>query len=80
MQVDCLAIIRNQQEFYKLWLLNKPALLNFMWQAHNGIKGIISDFDSKESIPNACMKIYKSSGFKSERLERNTCSGKNHQF
>jgi carboxypeptidase E len=41
-----------------LWHENKDALLNFMWQSHVGIKGIISNEDG-EPVYNASIKTYQ---------------------
>jgi len=41
-----------------LWNENKDALLNFMWQTHLGIKGMIENEDG-EPIFNATIKVYQ---------------------
>lgn len=39
------------------WDRNKDALINFMWQIHIGIKGIIYDSLTKQGIPNAVVHV-----------------------
>jgi carboxypeptidase E len=46
------------KELSKLWNDNKDALLNFMWQTHLGIKGMIENEDG-EPIYNASIKVYQ---------------------
>jgi carboxypeptidase E len=47
----------------RFWSDNKEALINYMWQSHIGLKGVISD-DKGNPISNALIKV------------RNTTSGK----
>ena len=41
----------------KYWHNNSEALYNFMWQTHNGIKGVITDADSGEPISGAQIHV-----------------------
>ncbi|KAJ8977281.1 hypothetical protein NQ317_015566 [Molorchus minor] len=41
----------------KEWQRNKEALLNYMWQTHIGIKGIIYDTVTKQGISNAVIHV-----------------------
>ncbi|CAH1107843.1 unnamed protein product [Psylliodes chrysocephalus] len=39
------------------WKRNKDALLNYMWQTHIGIKGVVYDSQTKRGIPNAVIHV-----------------------
>ncbi|KAG1659907.1 Carboxypeptidase E [Nymphon striatum] len=39
------------------WDNNRPALINFMWQAHIGVKGIVYDAESGMPIEEATIKV-----------------------
>ena len=39
------------------WNDNKNALYNFIWQVHDGIKGVVSDATSGAPIPNAAINV-----------------------
>ncbi|XP_045467352.1 carboxypeptidase E-like isoform X1 [Harmonia axyridis] len=41
----------------KEWERNKNALLNFIWQSHIGVKGIVYDSVTKLGIPNAVVHV-----------------------
>jgi len=46
------------KDLFGLWKDNKNALINFMWQTHIGIKGLIRD-DDGNPIFNATIKVYQ---------------------
>ncbi|XP_072384929.1 carboxypeptidase E-like isoform X1 [Diabrotica undecimpunctata] len=39
------------------WERNKDALINFIWQAHIGVKGVVYDNQSKRGIPGAVIHV-----------------------
>ncbi|XP_044735136.1 carboxypeptidase E-like [Chrysoperla carnea] len=39
------------------WIRNKDALINFIWQSHIGIKGMVYNALTKEGIPNAVIHV-----------------------
>ncbi|XP_014670312.1 PREDICTED: carboxypeptidase E-like [Priapulus caudatus] len=41
----------------KYWDQNKDSMLNFMWQAHTGVKGVVSDAATGEGIANALIQV-----------------------
>jgi hypothetical protein len=47
----------GQSHLPQLWKDNEKALLNFIWQAHNGIKGIIYDKETGEPIAGAVVWV-----------------------
>ncbi|XP_013414827.1 carboxypeptidase E [Lingula anatina] len=42
----------------QFWEDNKDALINFMWQTHIGIKGVIRDAQTKKGIASATVKVH----------------------
>lgn len=44
------------------WERNKRALMNFMWQAHTGVKGIVYDVDTNKPISNAIIRAKNVTG------------------
>jgi len=45
-----------------LWEDNKNALLNFMWQAHTGVKGLVTDAVTGSAVPQAVVWIKNVTG------------------
>jgi len=39
------------------WNKNKKALIEFMWLAHMGVKGLVSDVETGKGIPNALIQV-----------------------
>lgn len=39
------------------WERNRNALMNYMWQSHIGIKGIVYDANTKQGVPNAVVHV-----------------------
>lgn len=44
-------------ELKQEWERNKNALLNFIWQSHIGVKGIVFDIQSKRGVPGAVIHV-----------------------
>lgn len=49
--------VPEKEEDY--WHQNKEALINYMLQVHDGVKGIVTDAETGEPIRNASVKVYK---------------------
>merc|ERR1719278_55783 len=39
------------------WEDNKKSLLEFIWAAHSGVKGVVKDFDTRKGIANAIIHV-----------------------
>merc|ERR1711994_892004 len=39
------------------WADNKKSLLEFIWLAHSGVKGVVKDFDTRKGIANAIIHV-----------------------
>ncbi|OQV14136.1 Carboxypeptidase E [Hypsibius exemplaris] len=64
----------EESELKRYWNDNKEALLNFMWQSHSGVKGLIYDLISGDPITNAVIVVRNQT--KGERIAHNTTSTK----
>ncbi|CAF3445820.1 unnamed protein product [Rotaria socialis] len=62
-----------------LWNENKRALINFMWQTHLGIKGLIDD-EEGEPIFNASIKVYQLINNNWEYIDHDVTSNSNGDY
>ncbi|CAF0728500.1 unnamed protein product, partial [Didymodactylos carnosus] len=62
-----------------LWDDNKDALINFMWQTHLGIKGLINDEDN-EPIYNATIKVFQLVNGHWKYIDHDVTSAKNGDY
>ncbi|CAH1967571.1 unnamed protein product [Acanthoscelides obtectus] len=56
------------------WHRNKEALLNFIWQSHIGIKGIVYDSITQQGIPNAVIHVKNMTNGKSSDIKHDITS------
>ncbi|ODN06398.1 Carboxypeptidase E [Orchesella cincta] len=47
----------KEQDLEKEWNDNKDALINFMWQTHIGVKGLVRDSITGRAIANAAIRV-----------------------
>lgn len=64
----------EEKELKRYWDDNKEALLNFIWQAHIGVKGLIYDLITGEPIPNAVIVVRNITDGSDGRLNHNITS------
>ncbi|KAG5865918.1 hypothetical protein JTB14_028089 [Gonioctena quinquepunctata] len=56
------------------WERNKGALINYIWQAHMGIKGVVYDDISKQGIPNAMIHVKNVTKGRSDEIQHDITS------
>lgn len=67
------------KDLANLWIENKDALVNFMWQTHLGIKGTIED-ENGDPIFNASIKVYQSINDNWEYIDHDVISNPNGDY
>ncbi|KAB0802949.1 hypothetical protein PPYR_05135 [Photinus pyralis] len=56
------------------WERNKKSLVNFIWQSHIGVKGIVYDSITKQGIPNAIIHVKNVTGGISKDIQHDITS------
>lgn len=67
-------------ELQKEWEDNKHALINFLWQAHIGIKGLVTDSLSGEPIADADVEVTNVTDGKPKLIRHNVLTGENGEY
>ncbi|KAK8769989.1 hypothetical protein V5799_013547 [Amblyomma americanum] len=69
-----------ESELRKEWEDNKQALLNFLWQAHIGIKGLVTDSLSGEPIADADVEVTNVTGGEPTLIRHNVLTSENGEY
>ncbi|KAH8032943.1 hypothetical protein HPB51_004083 [Rhipicephalus microplus] len=69
-----------ESELQKEWEDNKQALLNFLWQAHIGIKGLVTDSISGEPIVDADVEVTNFTDGEPLLIRHNVITSENGEY
>ncbi|XP_050297220.1 carboxypeptidase E-like [Anthonomus grandis grandis] len=56
------------------WERNKNALINYIWQSHIGVKGVVYDYDTKRPISNAVVHVTNVTGGQMNEIKHDVTS------
>ncbi|XP_075547362.1 carboxypeptidase D-like [Dermacentor variabilis] len=70
----------SESELGKEWEENKQALLNFLWQAHIGIKGLVTDSLSGEPIADADVEVTNVTDGEPRLIRHNVLTSENGEY
>ncbi|XP_076349571.1 carboxypeptidase E-like [Tachypleus tridentatus] len=70
----------SEEQLPKEWDINSKALLNFMWQAHIGIKGIVREAGSGRPLQNAVIKVHNITNGKDSPINHDVTSVRGGEY